>query len=500
MNRDFFYDIKTENPLVTILKNGMIPVISICFDEENKKFKNSSLFSFLEKLNSNWVDLNNKNNYGIDFEKLPDEGTFVYIGGIKGGGNSFDDTFYGIKIGAVDPNAMVLNTYTYKNSKSIPLEKVSALDKYRECLEIFSKLKEKEDSFNDKEAFFDFLSNIDDYSRVIIDANLISNYLYIPAKDFCYLFDTSFDEFLGLTNFEILFESAFEGKGIPLEVLSSWGVNYSEYLDGSTRFEIVDSILYKYVKKEIAIKSIKEYVESGKVKTFLSDYSKDLDNLYANFKYGKIEKLECYSENNFSINLFSLGYPPRGIHFNVYKDNINVDYNTYESKEIVYLNDLLKDENRSHTFIATKAYMDYVNIIRKYLPDFKYSKTVEMIYQLCLLEENIKTNTFYSTEFKDIRIWFDDNFNMIIKPNYIFTIKYNYVLDDFIFELGDICCNFENFPEEYKDVYDYYDLDDNYYALETTINTSEFFNNDYKSKFLDKLITKTLIKKEEERK
>ena len=493
-NKNFEYDLNTENPLVTILKNGLIPVVKVCYEREDKGFENTSMFEFLERVNSNCYDFDSRN---LDLEIIPDKGCFVYVGGIKGD-DIIDSDILGFCIGGVYPTEEVLNICSINNS---PLSKVNIYDKYKELYDYYLKNFKKDDIIVDNNSRK--IAEIDKFSRVIIDSNKVCNGFFLGADEFYKLFDISFDGFLTLGPFNVLFESAFYEKGIPSKLLFSWGVDLYDYLDDSKRYEVVDTICYKHLFKTVAIKSAKELINAGKVSTSLKDFKRELYSLINEKSDISITEISSYEDNNIEIHI-EAAFPPscgfgsiekKYIFLNVDEEEIHLRYSKFgyrrnsDYTEISTIADCLKDSNRKFAYIAADSYMKVIDIVKKYIPDVYIDRTLEMISEFHNIEKELTLSTYSvgGCSHSISSVYFNDNFEMSFRIDYTIGIDYNYVLDDYIINIFDNCRNFEEFIEDMDEVYKEYHLEDFYTYLQNLFHNSKLFSN-YRDIFIENLV------------
>ncbi len=502
MKTNVEFDLTKENPLVTILKNGYIPVAKICFRDDDKEFKNEGLFDFYKKIKIDFYDLNGRQNKGINLKNIPSEGCFGYVGGVYGFDLDSFEPFYGIKFCALKPETFVLNTYTDKRDSLKSLEKITAKEKYLYCLNKYNYLKDFIDRRNNLKEYEKGILLTADYTRkIIFDEKDIEFSYYLSSKDFPKLMDISFDGFLNLSQFDNFVTSIFDFGNIPLPVINSYGFSFKEFEDKDNRIKFIDSVLYDSVQREIAIKALKEYTEEGEIKTFLSEYIKERNILMDKKDEFVIDKLSFYSENFMGIQLSfkTTTYFRRDfkISLDVCNNKSTFHISGKEGKGLETFSDLFSIENKEYVYKISKVYMDISNIIKKYLPDYIVCKDVEMLYELYLLEQDFQNIGYISDGKYDIVKYtsIDKDFNIVFNFTNLISVYYNIPLNDFIVKIFDTFYNLDkldNISTDLKDVVRFTSLDVSSAILYEVINNSKFFNNSYKKTFLKKINSNNL--------
>lgn len=477
-------DIKKENPLKTIIKNGKVPVVRIANDGFKTHDQTKFNESYKEELN------------GL---VIPD-GCFVEVGGIQGRYVSGWHINEPLHIGFMEPDTNIFVTY--------PAAKKSTLKKFS-----FTTAKERlsDIEIGYKESFPDEISIIttdmpledfDLQTEAIVKAEDVTDVLTVYPKDFYLFLPYMNDGYLRLLCLDNIFTEVLTDNGLSSDFLSFIGEeNYyterEQFKDTTISYDSDGNIDYRYFDDFFNYNStfqkmiLKEF-ESFYLKKphiYTSDTIKDFKETWKRFNKWKLESKkwkhcliskakinisENYFKVFFSLNLYFGNNPEKieSIDFSLYKGNLLINvckenpkykeefYKTfrnsnYEIKEPKYIeenltvNDLFKNKYRFFMYDFLSLFNYYYKEFSKFfeinIPD--YFKNFEAFKQV---EDNLSGWEYH----------FDDKYSIIKIKLGNFGLEYDTILKDAVIEISDDekkYYNIDTLPKDYDtELLDYF--------------------------------------------
>lgn len=177
----FTIDVKKENPLITILRHGKIPVI---------RFANKGFQNYKQKGYCNSREITGKK---------PEKGCFVLLGGVQGNYVTGGHWKENLNIGYIEPDEKIYATYSFGNRKNKSFTYITAKERFDDAklsYELFAKVKEKKNY-----SFEDF----DIYTEAIVDSTKIKKLTVLKPEEFEDLVPYANDKFFKLYDIESIF-------------------------------------------------------------------------------------------------------------------------------------------------------------------------------------------------------------------------------------------------------------------------------------------------------
>lgn len=276
-------DVKKENPLLTIIKAGKIPVVRL----SDKGFQNYKQKGYFENHNS-----------GIhkdDYEKCQ-KGCFVSLLGVQG--NYVCGSHYGeaIHIGYIEPNDIVFSTHTYHKKKDDYCYQ-TAKERFDSAILSYNEYwKEVEERGCDPDDY-------DIYSEAIVDTKKIRKVMVIDAKDYGSIVPYCNDGMYKIFRDEILFCHLIWENCLSEELMNhmSWVVKDEHHLYYKDK-EVYDMMDNSYYKKLI----LEEFVNFYTVGKFLRDEEFYITLQEKLIKYA--EMMKPYQNDYFNTGGLALNY------------------------------------------------------------------------------------------------------------------------------------------------------------------------------------------------
>lgn len=469
-------DIKKENPLKTIIKNGKIPVIRIA--KEGFETHDQSKFNetYEEELNG---------------KKVPN-GCFVHVGGIQARYVSGWHTQEPLHIGFLEPNTKVF--VTYPASKNSKIERFSFTTAKERLLDIEVGYEEQFPENTNHITTNMPLEDFDLIAEAIVKGEDVTPVLVIEPKDFYLFLPYMDDKYLRLLCLDNIFSEVLVDDGLSPEFLSYIGEeNYynerdkfketpiSYDSDGNIDYRYFDDFFnyndtfQKMILKEFESFYLKKYhvYSSQTIKDYKETWKRFNDWKLESRKYkhsliskARINVAESYFDVYFSLNLYFGNNPDKieSIDFNLSEKGLKVSiskenpkykeeyYKTfrdssYEIKSPKYIHeeltvtDLMKNKYRIFMY-------DFLDIFEHYYNEFsKFFDINEPDYF-----DKFKKLEKVETELSEWNYYFDDKYNIIqIKLGFL-NLEYDTVLKDVIVEIPDsekIYYNVDNLPKDY---------------------------------------------------
>lgn len=386
-------DIKKENPLITIIKKGKIPVIRF----SNKGFQNYKQVNyFVEKEDSEITDLF----YG--------RGCFVHIGGVQANSISCWHCKETLNIGYVEPKEKIYITYN-ANKNDSSFKYMTAKERFNTSLDLYEKEYKKLDG---KYNSYLNLENFDFYTEAIVDSTRIKSVIKIEPKDFPILIKYCNDDYFKIYHIENLF-SCIDALDIKFKQLINYNEDnlfdydffnnqmtlkfFSDYFGKKT---LPNNYILEFLKKrKILDEKINKYLKIQKI--FKGDI-----NIFYNLNYIHIM---VKSNLSFSYDIDNQIFKICYVGINVKKNNLSLRECIFSEKKITYI--------FCHIF-----YMIY-DFLKEYRY-FEIPEKIKIIHNLYLMEKDLNKNRYkYNFEDNIIYIYFKS-----------FIIEYHYDFDDIIIQ------------------------------------------------------------------
>lgn len=422
-------NIEKENPLITILKNGKIPVVRI----SNEGFKNYNQ----EQYKNSRLEASKVTNF-------PTEGCFVHIGGIQGtyvSGNHFGEA---INIGYIEPEEEVFKTYpcSYKRKKRFCYEK--ARKRFNDVKYGYYEYLKENECKNSEFLRGMALEDFDLLTEAIVDASKVTPVLKLSNTDTRILKYCNQD-YLRLFCVEPVFYNCM--KQLDKKLLNHFGT--TELTESEINL-INDNSLYRCLWLEEfhhysvnkSFKYSSSYVISFKNK--LIAFQNYIEELKQKYKAIYLELSVRENLNCLFISLDSYIGSYVGLKFEYFNEDIifekiqknskyydellrnmaSKDYSTCKSPKFisskVQKEDLYNDNLKPLFYIVADIYDEYTELFREYY-DIKKSPMLELLNKLRILEEALKDYSY--------KLIPEDGGKILVQTNN-FSLEYSLVLRD----------------------------------------------------------------------
>lgn len=446
----FEVDITKENPLITIVNHGKIPVVEMQ-DVQFRRFKAEPLF---EKHDDKWVEVCKKN--GINYV------TYCNIGGFHGVDFSHWMIMENINIGYVEPDTLVFD----KTSGAV----VTAKRKLQSVKNAWNSLLKKE---NENDIAYGkwswFTEHFADFQSVCVDIKAIKKVLTIPTTNFKSYLPYMKDGYLGIGCANDLFYSLWNEELFDGDYLDHIDApNFYEEWDKKVDRDCSDSRFYIYYefnhdfmennsgyKRRILEDLLNHY--TGNKYFYTREYFQKYKLLSTKFHdyikrwNGKEWGVTCGYNYGFNNWYFSENYLNTYFH---YRNDLQIQFwdgKLYVRKNSGYLKHV--DLSTEEIFQNNYRYCmyEFLNVFDVFYEMFKELYTIEypsilkQVKKYMRLEDLLRQNNL-QYEVKDI-----DNIIAISEKD--FQIEYNLVLKDAVIIFQDAerkYCNIDNIPIEYE--------------------------------------------------
>lgn len=301
-------DIKKENPLITIINAGKIPVVRLG-KTGFQNFKQDKYFD-------------NRADGAYKDKRISGRGCFVSILGVQG--NYVCGGHYGeaIHIGYLEPDEKVFSTY-YFDKKKNGFCYTTADERFKAAkLEYDTYTKKVEDDSYD-------LDDFDIYSEAIVDATKIKKAMVIKPNEYHLLFpyvnDGAFRIFTAET---LLYNIIWEGS-IQDEVLNHfhWKMENEHHMFYKDK-EISELVECPFYKTTI-LKELFSYYTSGKFSKDANFYERMTDAIITYIE----EMRPYYPSNIYGVNSMIYGVTENSVNFHYEKDEWRKCYSLSANSE-----------------------------------------------------------------------------------------------------------------------------------------------------------------------
>lgn len=440
-NTLFKVNIREENPLKTILKNGKIPVVRV-----NKTgFQNYKQDGYRKSRENLFKD-----------DLILKKGCFVHLGGIRGTYVSGAHYNENINIGYIEPNTEVFSTYNFKEGTD-DFSYIIAQERYNKMIK------------NYQEFFKTNLYSAEDfdiYAEAIVDAKSIVKVLTIEPQNSYLLLPFLKDEYLSFFNEETIFNLMFD------YILKSFWTHLGfEIQEVKTDFNWLDKDLNSFWSYYYQYPFFKNLVLKEFVSFYIGNDFINSKEFYVNLKnsikvwHNYILNMEKYPivDINFSftnkIDYVSIEYGSRYTSNYIPNKNAmkvcysNTEKPVFEYTDIYYdatknkkifikENELFFKENRKEWYQLLESVDYFKNLFDNFLKIEMPNglKILKMYYDL---ENKLKDSNYEIT-----------NENIVIIKEESYIIEYNLTLLDAIITIPNdeiMYYNIENVPNYIKD-------------------------------------------------
>lgn len=467
-NTLFEVDITKENPLLTILKYGKIPVVRF----SNKGFQNYKQEKYY-KSRENLVKGNTLK-----------RGCFVHMGGVQGAYVSGGHWKENLNIGYVEPNEIVYATYSFGNRKTKTFSFTTAKERFDDAIKSYQEFMKQKEIKNYS------LEDFDIYVEAIVDSTKIKKVLTLEPKDFSLLIPFSNDNFYRIYDIEnifsatkqfiskefwdyISFPTAIEDEELQwkdndyswgqLKYFSDFYEKYGDKIIKEFEFYFKNN---KFLKSKYYYKELKEsFLESEKL---VKNSNKLLKENVFDFLYDENDSMFNRNTNvahNFNISIYDNKYFI-SLDFNSYSNPSRIDTITFNSLDNIIRVTLRNEKYRygdnkepQYLYFDLDEKDIYSNKYRYYLYNFifvfeEFYKIFHKFYNIIKPKWFDRLKTFYEIELflSKYEYKFNDNyFEFYLKTNE-FILEYNIVLKDSIITIPNselLYYNLENIPKEF---------------------------------------------------
>lgn len=423
-----YINLEKENPLITILKNGKIPVVRI----SNEGFKNYNQTPYKET-----------HNEAKEAKYFPSEGCFVHIGGIQGtyvSGNHFGEM---INIGYIEPEEKIFKTYSCSKNRKKEFCYEKARKRFNDIKFGYYEYIQYINTDKKKEIFLDSypLEDFDLLTEAIVDASKITPIITIPQNDtrilrYCnqdylrlFCVDVIFNH--NITNLKEDFLNHFGVTKVTDTELnlmndnklyaSLWLEEFYYYINNNSFKYTTDYITsfkdrlnnfhmyinkikeeYKLTYQDLIIREHANYLFIG-----LNNYSKRVDFCFIN------------NQINIEKKVKNPAYFDELLKCSLLKDYSGNKEPKFISSEVLE-DDLYDKDFRNLLYIITDIYDKYKELFSKYYI-INESPLLEYVKRIRTLEQAIKN---YSYELKS-----EDGGKLFVKTD-AFSLEYSFILKD----------------------------------------------------------------------
>ena len=448
-NTLFDVDITEENPLITIVNHGKIPIVEM----QNVQFRRFKAVSLFEK-HDKWIEVCKKN--GINYV------TYCNIGGFHGVDFSHWMIMENINIGYVEPDTLV-----FDNTSGAVVTAKRKLQSVKNAWDSLLKKENENDIAYGKWSWF--TEHYADFQNVCVDIKAIKKVWTIPTTNFKSYLPYMKDGHLGIGCVNDLFHSLWNEELFDRDYLDHIDApNFYEEWNKKVDRDCSDGRYYVYYEfnhdfmeqnSEYQRRIFEELLNHYTGKSYL--YTREYFQKYKSTSIKFHEYLKGWNAKdrnvtrgyNYGFNdwFFSENYLNTYFH---YRESIQIQF--WDGKLYVrkIANDYQHIELERETIFQNKyrycmyEFLELFDTFYEMFNEFyeiEYPSILRQVEKYKKLEDMLKQN-MYQYEVNDI-----DNIIVILEDG--FQIEYNLVLKDAVIIVPDAerrYCNIDNIPSEYK--------------------------------------------------
>lgn len=418
-------DIKKENPLLTIIKAGKIPVVRLA-EKGFQNYKQKSYFT------------NYKDGEYIDSKcNETQEGCFVSLAGVQG--NYVCGGHYGeaIHIGYLEPNDIVFSTHTFSNKNGYYCE-LTAKERFEQIQDTYEVFQRgvKNDNWDP--------DDFDLYSEAIVDSKKIRKVMIIEPNEYQLMLPYCKDGLFRIFDEETIFHHMVWDNCVSEELASYMHWN----LDANHHFFYKDVEIYSLMEskyyKELILEEVVQYYTNGsfirdtdfydRMQNAIVTYMENIRKFYPKNSFdddrmlryfGKDYLRFYYEENNFQNDYsISADSQKEELSISIAKRKKYSYEKEYETIKLTEKN-ILSQEHRNKLYNLIEMKNIFVECLGEFV-QVEFPRWMHILETFKKLEDKIQEwHILYSYDEKNYEILFEKN---------DFRFLYNLILLDGVVE------------------------------------------------------------------